>query len=130
MYITFKAERPVFESAKDYRQFIASNLFEYAVGRRLNIIAHLNNPPFYSAHVLYDEPVSTCCTFDLTASITDSATLALETLLTEIARVRTHGFSAWEIEVAKAKVRAEVDQRYIPQPFYVTFFVGNMDRKT
>ncbi|KAG0559726.1 hypothetical protein KC19_10G125800 [Ceratodon purpureus] len=112
--ITCKAPRTIARTVQDYREELARWMLLLALDSRLFRVSKQPDAPFFSGvsntEVL---AISTMCN-SLEADCCEGGTLqALEQLLTEVARIRLHGFSEREIAVARAETMASLKTTYL-----------------
>ena len=111
--IVFK--RPVEEQGKvrDYRRELVTNLFSSMLNARLAEITKKPDAPFLFAGTGSGSFVRTLDMYQAFAVVPEGgATRALSSLMTEIARVRAHGFTAGELDRAKARFLAGMESAY------------------
>ncbi len=101
-------------TADDYKNYLKDKLFSEMMKSRLEDIKEGENPPFsfaFASHGL--SWARTKETFNLTALTNPKDRLkALETLLKEAKKVKEYGFTQAELERAKKKVLADMEQAY------------------
>ncbi|KAG2437776.1 hypothetical protein HYH02_011151 [Chlamydomonas schloesseri] len=110
VYVSYKHPRMRISTPADFLQHLALSVFEIALNTRLYKLTRQRAPAFASASVS-DEPLcATAGSCVLMATALEGQVLpALEALLTEVARVRAHGFSEGEFKRAVAELVAEVE---------------------
>ncbi len=111
--IVFK--RPVEEQGKvrDYRRQLVTNFFSSMLNARLAEITKKPDAPFLFAGTGSGSFVRTLDMYQAFAVAPEGgATRALSSLMTEIARVRAHGFTAGELDRAKARFLAGMESAY------------------
>ncbi|KAG1666686.1 hypothetical protein FOA52_013598 [Chlamydomonas sp. UWO 241] len=113
--VSFKTVREESLTPEEYVDGLLDIVFESCLGNRLYKLSRdADAPPFISACVGKDPLTSTVQSNTLSASAMEGGALrALECLLTEVARVRLHGFDAREIERALLSVRSNVESMFI-----------------
>ena len=102
--VSLYAERDVepFVTVGDYRERIVSSLAGMMLSGRLDELAQKPDAPFLQAYAGVDQLVRTREAFSLAALVKDDGMRAgLEALLTEVERVRVHGFSETELQRAR-----------------------------
>jgi zinc protease len=111
--IVFK--RPVEEQGKvrDYRRDLVTTLFSSMLNARLAEITKKPDAPFLFAGTGSGSFVRTLDMYQAFAVAPEGGvTRALSSLMTEIARVRAHGFTAGELDRAKARFLAGMERAY------------------
>lgn len=108
-----KDQEESFEKVSDYRRTLVRGLFEAAIGSRLAEIARQPDAPFLAAGVSSSSLVRAGQTYAAQAIAKEGKVLeSLETLFTEVARVRLHGFTQSEIDRMKADTLRGYEQMY------------------
>lgn len=103
-----------FRTIEDYRFSLVEGMFHNALNQRFFKISRQKDPPFFSCSSAGDNLVHPVKAYLLSASCKEKGTLlALESILTEIARVRQHGFSDREIAVVRAFSMADIESAYL-----------------
>lgn len=98
----------------DYRESLAESMFHSALNQRFFKISRQPDPPFFSCSSAGDVLVHPVKAYIMTASCKERGTIeALESVLTEVARVRVHGFSEREISVVRAFLMADIESAYL-----------------
>ncbi len=93
------------DTAGAYRDMLVGTLFERMLNLRLDEISREANSPFVGAGVGSGAFVRTLEILTVNAQVQDEEVLlGLEAILTEIERVRRHGFTPSELERAKGEV--------------------------
>ncbi|MCP4168336.1 MAG: insulinase family protein [Chloroflexi bacterium] len=111
-----KRDRKPFLTTDDFRDDLVTNLFYDMLNERLSEIARAPDAPFLGAFVSTG-PMVRSISGDFTFAIVedDKVEPAFEVLLTEVERVRRHGFTQSELERAKnnllRRYRALYDER-------------------
>mmetsp|Transcript_12208 Transcript_12208/g.26250 ORF Transcript_12208/g.26250 Transcript_12208/m.26250 type:complete len:1102 (+) Transcript_12208:74-3379(+) len=114
VFVSFKHPRSKTTTPAEFLEHLLDLLFEVALAGRLFKLSRLVDPPFVMASAAEEPLTSTIQSFVLTAVALEGCTLrALETLLTEVARVRLHGFTKREIERALREMRAEIENTFL-----------------
>nr|XP_043621332.1 zinc protease PQQL-like [Erigeron canadensis] len=114
--VMISCKSPVVElrTVKDYRDLLVEAMFYHAMNQRFFKISRKKDPPYFSCSVAADVVVQPIKAYIMTSSCKEKGTLnALESMLTEIARVRLHGFSDREISVARASMMSEIESAYL-----------------
>ncbi|GIL48315.1 hypothetical protein Vafri_4598 [Volvox africanus] len=135
VYVSFKHPRTRISTPEDFLEHLTTTVFEVAVNNRLYKISRLQKPPFASASVSEEPLCATTGSCVLSATAMDGQVLsALESLLTEVARVRLHGIGPAEFARALSELQSEVentaleaDQGYCTEirDEYVRHFLNN-----
>lgn len=101
-------------SVADYREFMGEEMFHMALNQRFFKLSRQPDPPFYSATSGGENLVRPARAFLASAACKDRGTLAaLEAILTEIARVRLHGFSDREVALVRSLYMATMESAYL-----------------
>ncbi|XP_047252548.1 zinc protease PQQL-like isoform X2 [Capsicum annuum] len=114
--VMISCKMPVEElkTVKDYRELLTESMFFHALNQRFFKISRNKDPPFYSCSAAADILVRPVKAYIMTSSCKDKGTVeALESMLTEVARVRIHGFSEREISVVRALLMSEIESAYL-----------------
>lgn len=112
--ISFKAPRSSKNSVKDIRLELARSMFFSALNSRLYRISKQTDRPFYQGDGTMSVIVKPVLGYILRAYCNEGRTCqALEQLLTEVARVRLHGFSDREIAYARVEQLMVLKSLYI-----------------
>ncbi|RAL48802.1 hypothetical protein DM860_001122 [Cuscuta australis] len=114
--VMISCKMPVDElkTVKDYRDLLAESMFFHALNQRFFKISRKKDPPYYSCSGAADCLVRSVKAYIMTSSCKEKGTLeALESMLTEVARVRLHGFSEREISVVRALLMSEIESAYL-----------------
>lgn len=112
--VFFKKEQSEdFETVADYRRLLVRSIFEGAINTRLAEITRKPDAPFLAAGISSSSLVRAGHTYAAQAIAKEGMVLqSLETLFTEVARVREHGLTATEIERQKADLLRGYEQMY------------------
>ena len=103
-------------TADTLRRYLRTNLFSEALNTRLYALSKREDAPFFSASASSQLPCRALESFTLNASTPDkegALLLALRTLLEEVERVRTHGFSERELSIVKANYLSDLKTTYL-----------------
>ncbi|MBI3959817.1 MAG: insulinase family protein [Chloroflexi bacterium] len=93
------------DTARAYRDILVGMLFEQMLNLRLEEISREADSPFVGAGVGSSALVRTLETLSVSAQVQDEEVLqGLEAILTEVERVRRHGFTESELERAKGEI--------------------------
>ncbi|CAA3027767.1 zinc protease PQQL-like isoform X1 [Olea europaea subsp. europaea] len=102
------------KTVKDYRNLLAESMFFHAMNQRFFKISHKKDLPYFSCSAAADVIVHPVKAYIMTSSCKQNGTAeALESMLTEVARVRIHGFSEREILIARALLMSEIESAYL-----------------
>lgn len=112
--VFFKQEQEEdFKTVKDYRRILVRGLFEGIINSRLGEIAQQPSSPFLAGEIGSANLVRAGQTYAASAVAKEGKVLeSLQSLLTEVARVRLHGFTASELERQKADLLRSYDRMY------------------
>ncbi len=111
--VTFKHGHRDETTVADYRRTLVNQLFSSMLNARLAEIAKEPDAPFLYAGSGSGSLVRTEDMFQVFAATPDTGmTRGLGAVMTEIARVRAHGFGAGELDRAKERMRAGLEQAY------------------
>ncbi|CAM6103151.1 unnamed protein product [Calypogeia fissa] len=98
----------------DYRFSLAEGIFHNALNQRFFKISRKQDPPFFSCSTSSEAFVRPVKAYIMSANCKERGTLqALESMLTEVARVRLHGFSDREIALVRAFLMADIESAYL-----------------
>ncbi|XAR67097.1 C-terminal processing peptidase [Bertholletia excelsa] len=114
--VMISCKMPVDEvkTVRDYRNLLAETMFFYAVNQRFFKISRKKDPPYFSCSAAADVLVLPMKAYVMTASCKERGTIkALESILTEIARVRLYEFSEREISIVRALLMSEIESAYL-----------------
>ena len=107
--IDYRQPSQPLDTAGAYREILVGALFERMLNLRLDEISREADSPFVNASVGSGNLVRTLETLSVSAQVQDEeVALGLEAILTEVERVRRHGFTESELE----RARGEVINRY------------------
>ena len=96
-----------------YRRGLAETLHNSMLNARLAELTQKANPPFIGASAGYGGLLRTKSAFTLGAAVVDTGVVrGLDAVLTELERVRRHGFTASELERQKTNVLRNYEQAY------------------
>ncbi|GIL74679.1 hypothetical protein Vretimale_2315 [Volvox reticuliferus] len=110
VYVSYKHPRTRISTPEDFLEHLTISVFEVALNNRLYKISRLREPPFASASVSEESLCATTGSCVLSATAMDGQVLtALESLLTEVARVRLHGIGPAEVARALSELQSEVE---------------------
>nr|GEW27730.1 zinc protease PQQL-like isoform X1 [Tanacetum cinerariifolium] len=101
-------------TVKDYKNTVVESMFIQAMKRRFNNISQKIDRPYFSCNIeagLFAKPVKVLV---LNSECKESEILlALESMLTEVARVRLYGFSDQETSLARKLLVSKLDSAYL-----------------
>lgn len=101
-------------TVKDYRELLVESMFFQALNQRFFKISRNKDPPYFSCSAAADVLVRTSKAYIMTSSCKEKGSIeALESMLTEVARVRLHGFSEREIAIVRALLMSEIESAYL-----------------
>ncbi|XP_028071565.1 zinc protease PQQL-like [Camellia sinensis] len=102
------------KTVKDYRNLLAESMFFHALNQRFLKISRRKDSPYFSCSAAADVVARPVKAYIMTSSCKEKGTIeALKSILTEVARVRLHGFSECEISVARALLMSEIESAYL-----------------
>ncbi|KAI3868227.1 hypothetical protein MKW92_045537 [Papaver armeniacum] len=102
------------KTVKDYRDSLAESMFHYALNQRFFKISRRKDPPYFSCSSSADVLARPVKTYIMTATCKEKGTVdALESMLTEVARIRLHGFSEREVSTVRALLMSEIESAYL-----------------
>jgi zinc protease len=97
----------------DYRRSLVQSLYHGMLNARLDEVGQEADPPFLFAHSGMGGFVRSASVFSQQAAVRDGGVIrGLEALLTEVERIDRHGFTAGELERAKANILRSYEQAY------------------
>ncbi|GLT79043.1 hypothetical protein SLA2020_505530 [Shorea laevis] len=112
--VSYKMPVKKMKTVKDYRDALVESMFLNALNQRFMKISHRKNPPYFSCSAYAEglvRPVRACI---INSFCKENGTLkALESMLTEVARVQLHGFSEHEISVVRALMVSRIKSAYL-----------------
>ena len=101
-------------SAGDFRDWLVSDLFDTMLNGRLEEISRKPDAPFLYAWARSQDLARPAETYALQAQVSAGEVLAgIEALLTEVERVRKHGFTETELKRAKQDLLRAYDRYYL-----------------
>ncbi|OMO91641.1 hypothetical protein COLO4_18247 [Corchorus olitorius] len=102
------------KTVRDYKEMLVRCLFRSALNRRFFRISRRKDPPYFSCSIGSYGLVRKVKAHAIESTCKEKGTLeALESMLTEVARVRLHGFTEREISVCKARLMSSIESEYI-----------------
>ncbi|HEX7421955.1 MAG TPA: insulinase family protein, partial [Thermoanaerobaculia bacterium] len=111
--VLYKKKREERSATRDYRRHLVERLYYNMVDDRLNELRRNADPPFLFAFSGSGSFVRTKDVVFQTAGVQDSGLeRGLQTLLTELARVDQHGFTATELDRAKKEMLRSYEQMW------------------
>ncbi|MBX3000615.1 MAG: insulinase family protein [Caldilineaceae bacterium] len=103
--ISYKQESHEGQTVGDYRQLLVQFLFNYLFNFRLDEISRQADSPFIAAYYNRGSLVRPMDSIDIGAQVRDEEILeGMDGILTEVERIRRHGFTESELERAKNAV--------------------------
>ncbi|PON32289.1 Coenzyme PQQ biosynthesis protein [Parasponia andersonii] len=112
--ISYKMQAGELKTVRDYRDLLAESMFLHALNQRFFKISRRKDPPHFSCSAAADILVNPLKTYIMTSSCKEKGTIkALESMLTEVARVRIHGFSEREVTIVRAQLMSEIESAYL-----------------
>ncbi|XP_074359577.1 zinc protease PQQL-like [Apium graveolens] len=114
--VMVSCKMPVVElrTVRDYRELLVECMFFHALNQRFFKISRKKDLPYFSCSDSADVLVRPSKAYIMTSSCKEKGTIeALESMLTEVARVRLHGFSEREIAIARAFLLSEIESAYL-----------------
>ncbi|KAL3747335.1 hypothetical protein ACJRO7_016163 [Eucalyptus globulus] len=112
--ISYKMPADDLKTVKDYKDLLTESVFLHALNQRFFKQSRRNDPPYFSCSADSDVLVRPLKAYVITASCKEGGTMeALESMLTEVARVRIHGFSEREISIVRALLLSEIESAYL-----------------
>ncbi|KAM7509636.1 hypothetical protein LguiA_020089 [Lonicera macranthoides] len=114
--VMISCKMPVDElrTVRDYRNLLVESMFFQALNQRFFKISRNKDPPYFSCSAAADVLVRPIKAYIMTSSCKEKGTIeALESMLTEVARVRLHGFSEREISIVRALLMSEIESAYL-----------------
>lgn len=103
--ISYKQAAHEGQTVGDYRQLLVQSLFDYLFNFRLDEISRQSDSPFIAAYYNRSNLVRPVDSVDIGAQVRDEEILeGLDGVLTEVERIRRHGFTASELERSKLAV--------------------------
>ncbi|KAL2251128.1 UNVERIFIED_CONTAM: Zinc protease PQQL-like protein [Sesamum indicum] len=102
------------KTVKDYRHLLAESMFFHALNQRFFKLSRKKDPPYFSCSAAADVLVRPTKAYIMTSACKQKGTtIALESMLIEVARVRMHGFSEREISISRALLMSEIESAYL-----------------
>ncbi|KAL0374453.1 UNVERIFIED_CONTAM: Zinc protease PQQL-like [Sesamum radiatum] len=102
------------KTVKDYRHLLAESMFFHALNQRFFKLSRKKDPPYFSCSAAADVLVRPTKAYIMTSACKQNGTtMALESMLIEVARVRMHGFSEREISISRALLMSEIESAYL-----------------
>ncbi|KAL3535658.1 hypothetical protein ACH5RR_004119 [Cinchona calisaya] len=112
--ISCKIPAEELKTVKDYQDLLAESMFFHALNQRFFKLSRKKDPPYFSCSAAADVLVCPIKAYIMTSSCKEKGTIeALQSMLTEVARVRMHGFSEREIAVVRALLMSEIESAYL-----------------
>jgi len=111
--LMYKHPRKEVANLADYKQTLVNNLYNRMLSVRFEELIQSAQPPFIFANTSYGGSVGDLDTYSSFAVAAEgNATSALETVLTENKRVLQYGFTAGELERAKAQAMEGAEKSF------------------
>ena len=111
--INFKRPHPDQGTVGSYRETLLTGLFSAMLNQRFGEISRKPDPPFLFASSSLGSLTRGTDRFAVFATTQENGILpALKAMMTEVARVRAHGFTEAELARAKASLIAAMDRSY------------------
>ncbi|OMO91640.1 hypothetical protein COLO4_18245 [Corchorus olitorius] len=102
------------KTMKDYRDMLVRVLFRGALNQRFYKISCRKDPPYFSCSISGGILVRGSKVYTIDSTCKENGSLkALESMLTEVARVRLHGFTEREISVARDIYMSSSESEYM-----------------
>ncbi|KAK4415627.1 Zinc protease PQQL-like [Sesamum alatum] len=102
------------KTVKGYRHLLAESMFFHALNHRFFKLSRKKDPPYFSCSAAADVLVRPTKAYIMTSACKQNGTtMALESMLIEVARVRMHGFSEREISISRALLMSEIESAYL-----------------
>ncbi|KAK3027106.1 hypothetical protein RJ639_042400, partial [Escallonia herrerae] len=114
--VMISCKMPVNElrTVKDYRDMLAESMFLHAINQRFFKLSRKRDPPYFSCSAAADVLVRPVKAYIMSSSCREKGTIeALESMLSEVAKVRLHGFSEREISVVRALLMSDIESTYL-----------------
>ncbi|KAI4380729.1 hypothetical protein MLD38_006890 [Melastoma candidum] len=112
--ISYKMSANELKTVRDYQDLLTELMFLHALNQRLFKLSRRRDPPYFTCSAAADVLVRPLKAYVMTSSCKEGGTVdALESMLTEVARVRMHGFSEREISVVRASLLSEIESAYL-----------------
>ncbi|EXB38800.1 putative zinc protease pqqL [Morus notabilis] len=112
--ISYKMAVVELKTVRDCRDLLAESMFLHALNLRFFKISRRKDPPYFSCSASADNLVHPLKAYIMTSSCKEKGTIkALESMLTEIARIRLHGFSECEISIVRAELMSDIESAYL-----------------
>ncbi|KAL8136373.1 hypothetical protein V2J09_002374 [Rumex salicifolius] len=117
--IGWKMPNDDLKTVKDYRDVLIGAMFRRALNRRFVKISHNKDPPYFLSSASEDESIKAIKVFRISSCCKEKGILvALESIVTEVSRVRLNGFSEREIYIVKAEMLSEMESAYLEREQY------------
>ncbi|KAL8153842.1 hypothetical protein V2J09_011602 [Rumex salicifolius] len=117
--ISWKMPNNDLKTVKDYKNILIETMFRRALNRRFVRITHNKDPPYFLCSASEDESIKPIKVSKISSCCKEKGILvALESILSEVTRVRLHGFSEREIYIVKAEMMSEMESAYLERDQY------------
>ena len=111
--VYYKSKSPVFKTYGDYREMVLDNLYIGMLNQRLSELKEKAEPPFINAGSSYGEFLGNLNAFVSSALVSDTGLVkGFKTILTELERVKQHGFTQSELDRYKKILLNQYQQIY------------------
>ncbi len=111
--ISYKLPAAEGQTVADYRQLVVQSLFNYLFNFRLDELSRQADSPFLSAYYNRSNLVRPVDSVEIGAQINDEEILSgLDGIVTEVERIRRHGFTESELARAKSAVESFYRRTY------------------
>ncbi|XVF34974.1 hypothetical protein REPUB_Repub18cG0104500 [Reevesia pubescens] len=112
--ISYKMQAGQLKTIKDYRDMLVESMFEIALNQRFFKISKRKDPPYFSCSAATDDLVRQSKAYMMSSYCKEKGDLeALESMLTEVSRVRLHEFSEREMSIVRALMLSNVESAYL-----------------
>ncbi|KAK9820030.1 hypothetical protein WJX72_005269 [[Myrmecia] bisecta] len=114
VHVCYLHPNPRCTTPAEFVEYLKEGMFQLAINNRFFKMARKPDPPFYGAQIAPEQLCSTISSYVVTASVQEGGALqAFEALMIELARVRLHGFSPREVQVACLTTLSDVESSYL-----------------
>ncbi|KAJ9517538.1 hypothetical protein QJQ45_024978 [Haematococcus lacustris] len=114
VWVSFKYRPLAVSTPADFLKVVERWVFHEVLNTRLYKLSRGPDPPFASANVSDDPLTATTHSRVLAASAMEGQALrALESLLTEVARIRLHGITPRQLKHALADLKSDIENTYL-----------------
>lgn len=117
--ISWKIPNDDLKTVKDYRDVLIQSMFRRALNRRFGKISHKKDAPYFSCCAEENESIKAIKGFRISSSCREKGIIeALESIISEVARIRIHEFSEREMSIIKAEMLSEMESAYLEREQY------------